>query len=132
MSNIPEDLSFQILEHIQNKADIEMDLYQKSLNMNSEESVHAMLHVPYYETEEFKCKIQDIMQSQREIKARVQEIEFNFEVERQSRVESEKKAMEVANRRKNIDRIRFWTSLIATLIGSIAAVGSLVATIVLR
>ena len=43
MSNIPEDLSFQILEHIQNKADIEMDLYQKSLNMNSEESVHAML-----------------------------------------------------------------------------------------
>lgn len=91
MSNIPEDLSFQILEHIQNKADIEMDLYQKSLNMNSEESVHAMLHVPYYETEEFKSKIQDIMQSQREIKARVQEIEFNFEVERQSRVESEKK-----------------------------------------
>lgn len=39
---------------------------------------------------------------------------------------------EEANKQKQLDRIRFWVTTTIALIGSLAAIGSLIATIVLN
>lgn len=62
-----------------------------------------------------------------EMKNQLRVLQDSLDAERQARIDSEKIAM----RQRRIERIRFWSSLIATIIGSIAAVASVIATIVL-
>lgn len=62
----------------------------------------------------------------------IQKIRDAQDAESQARISAEFKAEKDTNIQKRIDRARFWITLVATLIGSIAAVGSLIATIVLR
>lgn len=52
--------------------------------------------------------------------------------EREDRIASDRQAAKEANEQQRIDRIRFWITFIVTLVGTLAAVGSLIATIALR
>lgn len=60
--------------------------------------------------------------------------ELNRELgqEREDRIASDRQAAKEANEQQRIDRIRFWITFIVTLVGTLAAVGSLIATIALR
>lgn len=55
-----------------------------------------------------------------------------IEDDRVEREASAKRTAEQDRRQKHIERIQFWATFIATLIGSAAAVGGLIATIVLN
>ena len=61
----------------------------------------------------------------------LQEIFEKLEEEHDARIEFERRTTESAKLQKATDRRRFWATLIVALVGSAAAVGSLIATIVL-
>lgn len=73
-------------------------------------------------------------QQERELKTTslLDELNRKLDQEREDRIAYDRQAAKETNEQQRIGRIRFWITFTVTLVGTIAAVGSLIATIVLH
>lgn len=73
-------------------------------------------------------------QQERELKTTslLNELNRKLDQEKEDRIAYDRQAAKETNKQQRIDRIRFWITFTVTLVGTLAAVGSLIATIVLR
>lgn len=73
-------------------------------------------------------------QQERELKTTslLNELNRKLDQEREDRIAYDRQVAKETNKQQRIDRIRFWITFTVTLVGTLAAVGSLIATIVLR
>lgn len=92
----------------------------------------VITYLPYVESPEFETQIHNMSETVVEMKNHLRNLQTSVDAERQARIDFEKSVAENSIEQQRIDRIRFWGALIATLVGSIAAVGSLIATIALN
>lgn len=67
-----------------------------------------------------------------QMSSQLQQIQDVQEAEQQTRISAENRAEKESHTQKQIDRARFWITTTIALIGSLAAIGSLIATIVLN